>query len=190
MGPPSSPPTNFLLKPRIVKHVTEQQRNTITENAKSPAGVTYFSLLESAYMAAIVHGRPRPRNTFTAFDPFTFPTAESALSEVFAAVILAKVSGKDVPNATIVIAVTESGRGNTHPSYVAASPTIAVIIPMNTKAMVKAGYPPPQFTGGTHANITFQVMVMKWKMQSVKVGTSSSKLSSPIVGPSKMADLN
>jgi len=35
----------------------------------------------------------------------TFPTAESAYFDVLAAVILANVSGREVPMATIVIAV-------------------------------------------------------------------------------------
>ena len=59
-----------------------------------------------AYIALITHGSPRPRNTFTEFDPVTLPTAESAYSDDYAAVILAKVSGREVPIATIVIAVT------------------------------------------------------------------------------------
>jgi hypothetical protein len=36
-----------------------------------------------------------------------FPMAESANSNVFAAVMLAKVSGREVPKATRVMAVTE-----------------------------------------------------------------------------------
>jgi len=91
------------------------------------------------YVEAITHGRPRPRNTFTEFDPVTFPTAESAESEVLQAVILANVSGKEVPRATRVMAVTESGKPQTHPSIEATAPTIAVTPPMKHKAMTKAG---------------------------------------------------
>jgi len=38
-------------------------------------------------------------------DPVTFPTAASAYLDVLAAVTLAKVSGREVPMATNVIAV-------------------------------------------------------------------------------------
>ena len=87
----------------------------------------------------MTHGSPSPRKTLTAFDPLTLPTAESALSDVCAAVILANVSGNEVPNATRVIAVIESYMGMTQPSIVAASPTIAVITPMNNSATKNAG---------------------------------------------------
>ena len=59
------------------------------------------------YVAAIAQGRPRPRKTFTELDPVTLPMAESAYSDDLAAVILANVSGKEVPRATSVIAVTD-----------------------------------------------------------------------------------
>lgn len=89
------------------------------------------------------HGKPRPRYTFTAFDPVIFPIAESALSELAAAVILANVSGRDVPKATIVIAVTDSSIPSTQPSTVANSPTIAVTTPIIAREMKKAGPPFP-----------------------------------------------
>lgn len=53
----------------------------------------------------MTHGSPSPKNTFTEFEPVTFPTAESAYFDVRAAVMLAKVSGREVPIATIVMAV-------------------------------------------------------------------------------------
>lgn len=56
----------------------------------------------------MTQGRPHPKNTLTAFDPVMLPTAESAFSDYLAAVILANVSGKEVPNATKVMAVTDS----------------------------------------------------------------------------------
>lgn len=56
-------------------------------------------------MVATTHGRPRPRNTLTEFDPVTFPTAASAYLSYCAATLLANVSGRDVPRATNVIAV-------------------------------------------------------------------------------------
>lgn len=58
------------------------------------------------------------------------PIAESALSEFLAAVILAKVSGSEVPSATKVIAVMELSIGMTQPSKVANYSTIAVQRPM------------------------------------------------------------
>ena len=54
------------------------------------------------------HGSPHPKNTFTALEPVMLPTAASALSDYLAAVILANVSGKEVPRATKVIAATDS----------------------------------------------------------------------------------
>lgn len=68
--------------------------------------------LPSWAYAAKTHGSPSPRKTLTELDPVTLPTAESAYSLDYAAVILAKVSGSEVPRATRVIAVTESGIPN------------------------------------------------------------------------------
>ena len=62
---------------------------------------------EYQYVEAIAHGNPRPKKTLTELEPVMFPIAASANSDVLAAVILAKVSGRDVPNATKVMAVTD-----------------------------------------------------------------------------------
>ena len=64
----------------------------------------------------MTHGRPRPKNTLTELDPVTFPTAESACSDYLHAVILAKVSGSEVPRATKVIAVVAFGIPSTQPT--------------------------------------------------------------------------
>lgn len=112
-------------------------------------------------MEAIAHGRPSPKNTLTEFEPVTFPIAESAYSDYLAAVILAKVSGNDVPKATKVIAVTDYSIPSAHPRTVAISPTIPVTRPMYISEMTKAGFPPIIETGGTVANNTFQKMVTK-----------------------------
>ena len=80
----------------------------------------------------------------TQLEPVTFPIAESANSDYLQAVILANVSGKEVPKATNVIAVIEFGIPITQPIYVATSPTMAVTPPMNERATQKAGHPPPQ----------------------------------------------
>jgi hypothetical protein len=66
----------------------------------------------------------------TEFEPVTLPIAESAYSEVFAAVIDANVSGSEVPNATIVMAVMDSFKPISHPRRMAMSPTTAVTKPM------------------------------------------------------------
>jgi hypothetical protein len=55
-------------------------------------------------MAAIVQGTPRPRKTLTELLPVMFPIALSAVFSCMAAATLAKVSGRDVPRATNVIA--------------------------------------------------------------------------------------
>ena len=72
----------------------------------------------------MAHGNPHPKKTLTALDPLMLPTAASALSDCLAAVILAKVSGKEVPSATKVIAATDSLIPRQQPSTVATSPTM------------------------------------------------------------------
>ena len=57
-------------------------------------------------MAAIIQGIPRPINTFTELLPVTFPIELSAVFSEVAAILLAKVSGREVPRATKVMAVT------------------------------------------------------------------------------------
>ena len=112
-------------------------------------------------MDAISHGNPSPRKTLTEFEPVTLPIAESAVGELLAADMDANVSGKDVPRATNVMAVTESLTPHTHPNTSAAYPTTTVIIPMQAKEHTKAGHPPAHLTGGTVANNNFQKMITK-----------------------------
>jgi len=89
------------------------------------------------------HGIPSPKNTLTELDPVTFPTAASALSDSLAACMEAKVSGREVPSATKVMAVMLYFMPRAHPNIVAASPTTAVTMPMNDRAIPKAIQPPP-----------------------------------------------
>jgi len=70
-------------------------------------------------MHAISQGKPIPRKTLTELEPVTLPIAESALLEDLAAVIEAKVSGSEVPIATIVIPVTDGLKSITQPRTVA-----------------------------------------------------------------------
>ena len=91
-----------------MKQMVEVIRKSITEKARLPAGVSNLAPFLSWYTAEITQGRPSPTNTLTELDPVTFPIAESANSDCLAAVILAKVSGRDVPTATKVMAVTAS----------------------------------------------------------------------------------
>lgn len=93
-------------------------------------------------VVAIAHGRPSPRKTFTELDPVTFPTAESAYFSAYAAAIEAKVSGKEVPKATKVIAVIPGSILRTHPNKLANSATTAVTIPMNARDPTKQAHPP------------------------------------------------
>ena len=93
-------------------------------------------------MAAITHGSPKPRNTFTELDPVTFPTALSANFSYLAAAIEANVSGKEVPRATKVMAVIDGLIPRTHPKMLANSPTTAVTIPMTPRAQPKQAQPP------------------------------------------------
>ena len=56
-------------------------------------------------MEAIIQGIPRPMKTLTELLPVTFPMELSAVFSEVAAILLAKVSGRDVPSATKVMAV-------------------------------------------------------------------------------------
>ena len=79
--PPSSPPTTHLLINKTVIHAIAQITKTTTEKPSAPAGTKYFPFplgLLYSQMRATTQGSPRPRNTFTLFDPVTFPIAASA----------------------------------------------------------------------------------------------------------------
>tara|TARA_B110000285_G_C15127395_1_gene621176 strand:+ start:127 stop:501 length:375 start_codon:yes stop_codon:yes gene_type:complete len=104
-GPPSSPPIIILLKVKIAKQTSEHPRNIATVNPNFPAGTIYCLFCLDIYIELMTQGSPRPKNTFTELEPVTLPTAESAYWDDLAAVILAKVSGREVPMATIVMAV-------------------------------------------------------------------------------------
>ena len=93
-------------------------------------------------------------------EPVTFPIAESAESLYLAACIEANVSGRDVPSATKVIAVTSGFNPMTHPKRFANSATIAVIIPMKTSEITKASHPPQAFGGGTRANSNYSLNLL------------------------------
>lgn len=84
-----------------------------------------------------------------------FPTDSSALSDYFAAVILAKVSGNEVPRATTVIAATDSLIPKQQPKTVATSPTINVTSPIYANDMKKHGPPAYMLGGGQVAKATF-----------------------------------
>ena len=114
----------------------------------------------------------------------TLPMAESAYSEVLAAVILAKVSGNEVPTATIVIAVIDGSRPMTHPRSPATDPTTAVIMPISVNATANAGTPPFIFGGGTIENKSFQPIKEKWNIASKRVTCTTIRSSSSIYGPS------
>ena len=136
-------------------------RKSMTEKARLPGGVMYFLFLLLWYTADINQGRPRPTKTLTELEPVTLPMAVSAFSDCLAAVILAKVSGRDVPMATKVMAVTAGWRPTVQPRTVATSATIAVMDPIKVRAMMNAGRPPPHSTGGMKAKRTFQPIIAK-----------------------------
>ena len=56
-------------------------------------------------MDAMIQGSPSPRKTLTELLPVTFPMELSAVFSLTAAILLAKVSGREVPRATKVMAV-------------------------------------------------------------------------------------
>lgn len=89
------------------------------------------------------------------------PTAESAPSDDLAAVILANVSGREVPRATNVMAVTASDIPKQHPNNPATSPTKNVIIPIMEIPTPNAAHPPQAWAGGMQAKKIFQPIVKK-----------------------------
>jgi len=180
----------ILLKVKIIKHMIEQIKKIATVNPNFPAGTSYSLLCLDAYIELITHGSPRPKKTLTEFEPVTLPTAASAYSLDLAAVILANVSGREVPMATIVIAVICGCIPRTHPIASATSPTTPVIIPMKESAIMKAGFPPPHLIGGTRAKNSFQVTIKNYIMASPNVTSNTIISSSLIYGPSIKAFLN
>ena len=157
-SPPSSPLTLSRLTIKMPIPTKEQLRYKTTERSKPEAGTSQG--LPSA-ITAMTHGRPRPRKTLTELEPVTLPTAASAKLLSLAAVILAKVSGSEVPIATKVMAVTPGLRPMTQPITPAISPTIAVNAPMKQIAAIKHGMPPPQWGGGQQENRSFQPIEKK-----------------------------
>mmetsp|Transcript_76755 Transcript_76755/g.159687 ORF Transcript_76755/g.159687 Transcript_76755/m.159687 type:complete len:218 (-) Transcript_76755:1368-2021(-) len=132
-------------------------------------------------MDAIIQGRPRPKKTLTELLPVTFPMAASAVGSSTAATFEAKVSGREVPRATTVMAVMESGRPMQQPIKDAKSPMTAVTTPINTKAMPKLSQPSQYDAGGMKAKKTFQGSATKWMAQSDTLASSASS-SSPATG--------
>jgi len=118
------------------------------------------------------------------------PMAESANSDYLAAIILAEVSGSDVPTATKVIAVTAALSPRVHPRTVATSATMAVIDPMKVRAIMKAGIPPPHSTGGMKAKSRFQPMMAKCVSASMRLTSSTIMSSSFTCGHNITAFLN
>lgn len=75
--------------------------------------------------------------------------------------MLANVSGREVPMATMVIALMDYGIPTAHPNRFATCSTIAVMIPIRIKAIAKAGPPLCHLQGGTIANKNFHPIVAK-----------------------------
>eukprot|EP00732_Lithocolla_globosa_P002179 Lithocolla_globosa_v1_NODE_1348_length_2647_cov_12.946373.p3 type:complete len:111 gc:universal NODE_1348_length_2647_cov_12.946373:2390-2058(-) len=89
---------------------------------------------DAAHLTAqMKKGSPSPKNTLTELDPVTLPSELSAFGSMTAAVLLAKVSGSDVPKATKVMAVTVSFKPIAQPNRLAKSPIRAVTPPIIIK---------------------------------------------------------
>jgi len=108
-------------------------------------------------MAAMSHGRPRPRNTLTELDPVTLPMELSAVSSIVAACLLANRSGRLVPSATNVIDVTLSLRPTRQPKIDARSLTTAVNRPIRASDTTNDSQPLRYDGGGTNANISCNI---------------------------------
>mmetsp|Transcript_44107 Transcript_44107/g.117034 ORF Transcript_44107/g.117034 Transcript_44107/m.117034 type:complete len:331 (-) Transcript_44107:940-1932(-) len=118
------------------------------------------------YREPMHHGMPSPRNTLTELLPVTLPMLLSAVASWTAAVMEAKVSGRDVPMATTVIAVMESSQCSAQPNMLAKSPMIAVRPPISTKDTMKHNIPSQRLGGGTIADITFHGIMTMWLAQA------------------------
>ena len=116
--------------------------------------------------------------------------AESAVGDDLAAVILAIVSGNEVPSATRVIPATDGFKLITQPRTVATSPTIVVIIPMSASETMNAAQPPQISVGGVNAPKIFQNIEQKCQTALEQLTSSTIKLSSSIVGPRTQAFKN
>ena len=108
------------------------------------------------YMDAISQGSPKPRNTFTELLPVTLPIELSAVFSWVAACLLANKSGRLVPRATNVMAVTLSLSPMRHPKSPARSPIIMVTPAIIARARKKASHPPQMEGGGTIAKIIWK----------------------------------
>ena len=133
----------FCRRTSITKHMVPTIEKITTEETRSLVSTVNLESLARWYMALMTQGRPKPRNTFTLLLParqhqgghqsgessakaislsqiiglpVIFPIAASAPSSCNAAVLLAKVSGKLVPSATIVIPATLALSPITQPS--------------------------------------------------------------------------
>merc|ERR1711964_783864 len=103
----------------------------------------------------MLHGRPNPRKTLTLFDPVTLPILASAYGSCSAAVLLANVSGKDVPSATSVMAVISDSIPREQPRKFATSPTRHVTKPIMPRAKPKQSHPCAKSVGGMKAKSSF-----------------------------------
>ena len=125
-----------------IKQTIAATKKVNTGIDRLPDGTLYSKCspyLALKYVVAKHQGRPSPKKTLTELDPVTFPIAESALCDSRAAVILARVSGSDVPNATSVTPVIDSGILNTHPNAVAKSLIRITTRPIHVRETRKHG---------------------------------------------------
>mmetsp|Transcript_3628 Transcript_3628/g.7353 ORF Transcript_3628/g.7353 Transcript_3628/m.7353 type:complete len:201 (+) Transcript_3628:468-1070(+) len=101
--------------------------------------------------------------------------ALSAVSSARMARTEAKVSGREVPRATTVNAVTVSRRPTRHPNTEARSPIMAVTSPMRPRATMKHAHPPQIFGGGTTAARIFHPI----DIQCITQSATEASLRSP-----------
>mmetsp|Transcript_19463 Transcript_19463/g.46025 ORF Transcript_19463/g.46025 Transcript_19463/m.46025 type:complete len:207 (+) Transcript_19463:1131-1751(+) len=126
-------------------------------------------------MAAMDQGRPMPRKTFTELLPVTFTMDASAYRLDIAALLDAKRSGMDVPNATTVMAVMLSSRPVMHPKSSAKSQMAQVKRPIAPMDITKHSHPPQYAVGGiSSVKQNFQGRLMMWRIQSVQDALSPS----------------
>jgi hypothetical protein len=96
----------------------------------------------------MAHAKPSPRKTLTELEPVTLVIAASAVGSCCVANLEAKVSGKEVPNATKVMAVTSFRRPTMQPKRLARSEINAVVMPTHASAYTKVPHPLNAEVGG------------------------------------------
>lgn len=139
---------------------------------------------------AYTQGKQIPRKKFIALIPIIWAmTASALLFSYFAAIALVKMSGNEKPTARIVTAVTDNRRFNVHCKIFAKSAIIIVIRPITENEQKTVNHPFIQCFGGIKKEKSILRGIVKKCIKAYAFVTSSTILSSFIVGVSTQASI-